>query len=66
MEEDQSAMSWYPTDTRPREAGIALKSFRKMSAFVRWVVLIGLCGLVIAAVIAFGVSTLFTMIENGQ
>ena len=38
-------MSWYPTDTRPREAGIALKSFRKMSSAVRWVVLIGLCGL---------------------
>ena len=59
-------MSWYPTDTRPREPGIALKSFRKMSALVRWIILIALCGLVIAAVIAFGVSTLFTMIENGK
>ena len=59
-------MSWYPTETRPREPGVALKSFRKVSALVRWVVLIGLCGLVIAAVIAFGVSSLFTMIENGQ
>ena len=28
-------MSWYPTDTRPRDPGIALKSFRKMSALVR-------------------------------
>jgi hypothetical protein len=59
-------MSWYPTETRPREAGVALKSFRKMSALVRWVILIALCGLVIAAVIAFGVSSLFTMIENGK
>ena len=59
-------MSWYPTDTRPREAGIALKSFRKMSALVRWIILVGVCGLVIAAVIAFGVSTLVTMIENGK
>jgi hypothetical protein len=59
-------MSWYPNDTRPRDPGIALQSFRKASALVRWVVLIGLCGLVIAAVIAFGVSTLFTMIENGE
>ena len=58
-------MSWYPTDTRPRDAGLVLKSFRKVSALVRWVVLIALCGLVIAAAIAFGVSTLFTMIENG-
>jgi hypothetical protein len=58
-------MTWYPTDTRPREPGIALKSFRKVSALVRWAILIGLCGLVIAAVIALGVSTLVTMIENG-
>jgi hypothetical protein len=59
-------MSWYPNDTPPRDPGIALQSFRKASALVRWVILIGLCGLVIAAVIAFGVSTLFTMIENGE
>lgn len=59
-------MSWYPTETRPRDPGIALKSFRKVSALVRWVLLIALCALVIAAVIAFGVSTLFTMIENGE
>jgi hypothetical protein len=59
-------MTWYPTETRPREPGIALKSFRKVSALVRWIVLIGLCGLVIAAVVAFGVSSLFTMIENGN
>jgi hypothetical protein len=58
-------MSWYPDDTRPRDPGIALKSFRKVSALVRWVLLISVCGLVIAAVIAFGVSTLFTAIENG-
>ena len=57
-------MSWYPTETRPREPGVVLKSYRKVSALVRWVVLIALVGLVIAAVIAFGVSTLFTMIEN--
>ena len=57
-------MSWYPVETRPREPGVALKSFRKVSALVRWIVLIALVGLVIAAVIAFGVSTLFTMIEN--
>jgi hypothetical protein len=59
-------MSWYPADTRPREPGIALKSFRKVSALVRWVILIALCALVIAAVIAFGVSSVFTMIENGK
>ena len=59
-------MTWYPTETRPREPGIALKSWRKMSALVRWIILIGVCGLVIAAVIAFGVSSLFTMIENGN
>jgi uncharacterized membrane protein YdbT with pleckstrin-like domain len=59
-------MSWYPADTRPREAGIALKSFRKVSALVRWVILIALCALVIAAVVAFGVSSVFTMIENGS
>jgi hypothetical protein len=59
-------MSWYPPDTRPRDPGIALKSFRKASALVRWVILISVCGLVIAAVIAFGVSTLFTAIENGK
>jgi hypothetical protein len=59
-------MSWYPTDTRPREPGAVLKSWRKLSALVRWIILIGVCGLVIAAVIAFGVSTLFTAIENGK
>jgi uncharacterized membrane protein (Fun14 family) len=59
-------MSWYPADTRPRDPGIALKSFRKMSALVRWIILIAVCGLVIAGVVAFGVSSLFTMIENGK
>jgi high-affinity Fe2+/Pb2+ permease len=59
-------MSWYPTDTRPREPGMVLKTWRKMSALVRWIILVGVCGLVIAAVIAFGVSTLFTMLENGK
>jgi hypothetical protein len=59
-------MSWYPADTRPRDPGIVLKSYRKVSALVRWIVLIAVCGLVIAAVIAFGVSTLFTAIENGK
>lgn len=59
-------MSWYPSDTRPREPGIALKSFRKMSALVRWVILVAMSTLVIAAVIAFGLSTLFTAIENGK
>ena len=58
-------MSWYPANTRPRDPGIALKSFRKVSALVRWVILISVCGLVIAAVIAFGMSTLFTAITNG-
>jgi uncharacterized membrane protein (Fun14 family) len=59
-------MSWYPAETRPRDPGIALKSFRKMSALVRWIILIAVCGLVIAGVVAFGVSSLFTMIENGK
>jgi hypothetical protein len=45
---------------------MVLKTWRKMSALVRWIILVGVCGLVIAAVIAFGVSTLFTMIENGK
>ena len=58
-------MTWSPSDTQPREPHIVVKSARKLSALIRWIVLIALCGLAIAAVIGVAVSVLFTAIENG-
>jgi hypothetical protein len=58
-------MSWYPTDTQANEPHIAVKTFRKMSAIVRWVVLVALVGFAIAAVVGLAVSALVTGIQNG-
>jgi hypothetical protein len=48
-----------------REPHLAVKTARKASALVRWIVLVVLAGLAIAAVIGIGISVLFTAIENG-
>ena len=58
-------MTWYPTDTRPHEPSFVLKLWRKLSATVRWVILIALCGLLLAAVIAFAVTSMVTLIQDG-
>jgi hypothetical protein len=58
-------MTWYPTDTRPREPSIVLKAWRKLSAGVRWVILVMLCGLMFAAAIAFAVTSMVTLIRDG-
>lgn len=58
-------MTWYPTDTRPREPSTALKTWRKLSATVRWVILIALCGLMLAAVVGFAVTSIVTLIQDG-
>lgn len=58
-------MTWSPSDTQPREPHLAVKTARKVSALVRWILLVVLAGLAIAAVIGIGVSVLFTAIENG-
>ena len=62
----KSAMTWYPTDMRPREPSVLLKTWRKMSATVRWVILIAVAGLMLAAVIGLGVTSLVTLIQDGQ
>jgi hypothetical protein len=58
-------MTWSPSDMQHREPHIAVKTARKVGAFVRWVILVAVCGLAIAAVIGIGISVLFTAIENG-
>ena len=58
-------MSWSPSDMQQREPHFAVKTARKASALVRWIVLVVLAGLAIAAVIGIGISVLFTAIENG-
>jgi len=58
-------MTWSPSDMQHREPHIAVKTARKVGALVRWIILVGLCGLAIAAVIGIGISVLFTAIENG-
>jgi hypothetical protein len=58
-------MSWSPTDMQAREPGAVLKTYRKVSALVRWIVLVVLAGLAMAALIGIAVSVLFTAIENG-
>jgi hypothetical protein len=58
-------MTWYPSDMQHREPHIAVKSMRKAFAVVRWVLIVVLAGLAIAAVIGIAVTVLFTAIENG-
>lgn len=59
-------MTWYPTEPQGRDPSIALKTYHKVSALVRWVVLVVVAGLALAAVIGIGVSSLFTAIEGGR
>lgn len=58
-------MSWYPTDTQGRDPHFVVKTYRKVSALVRWVVLVGVAGLALATLIGLAASALFTAIENG-
>jgi len=58
-------MSWYPTDTQPQDPHIAVKTARKVSAVVRWTVLVVVLGLVVAAVVGLGISALFTSLQKG-
>lgn len=58
-------MTWSPSDMQPREPHIAVKTARKVGALVRWVVLVAVCGLAIAAIVGLAVSVLFTAIQNG-
>ncbi|MBM3658813.1 MAG: hypothetical protein FJW95_04830 [Actinobacteria bacterium] len=58
-------MTWSPSDMQHREPHIAVKTARKVGALVRWIVLVALCGLAVAAVVGIGITVLFTAIENG-
>ena len=58
-------MSWYPTEMQGRDPGMVVKTYRKVSALVRWVLLVAIAGLALAALIGIGVSVLFTALENG-
>lgn len=58
-------MTWSPSDMQHREPHIAVKTVRKISAVVRWVILVTVAGLAIAAVVGITVSVLFTAIQNG-
>lgn len=63
-------MTWNPVDpqpTRPQPAGpqLAVKTARKAGALVRWVLVVVIAGLVIAAVVGIGIGLLFTAIESG-
>jgi hypothetical protein len=58
-------MTWSTSDMQPREPHIAVKTMRKISALVRWVLIIVLAGLALAALVGIAVSVLFTAIENG-
>jgi high-affinity Fe2+/Pb2+ permease len=58
-------MTWSPSDMQHREPHFAVKTLRKFSALIRWVILVVVAGLAIAALIGIGVSALFTAIQNG-
>lgn len=58
-------MSWYPSDMQHRDPSVVVKTFRKMSATVRWALLVLVAGLALAAIVGIAVTTLFTAIENG-
>lgn len=58
-------MTWSPSDMQDREPHVAVKTFRKLSALVRWVLIVVLAGLAIAAVVGIAITMLFTAIENG-
>jgi hypothetical protein len=58
-------MTWSPADMQHREPHIAVKTARKVSALVRWVLLVALAGLALAAIVGIAVSALFTALESG-
>ena len=57
-------MTWYPYDTQGHEPHWVVRAFRKLSASVRWVILVVVCGLAIAALVAIAVSSVFTAIQR--
>ena len=58
-------MTWSPSDMQQREPHFAVKTFRKFSALIRWVLLVVVAGLAMAAIVGIGISALFTAIQNG-
>jgi hypothetical protein len=50
---------------QPREPGAALKTYRKASALVRWVALVVISGLALAALLGIAISALVTAIQDG-
>ncbi|MFO1537842.1 MAG: hypothetical protein ACKOVH_08460 [Actinomycetota bacterium] len=58
-------MTWNPVDPQPAGPHLAVKTARKAGALVRWVLVVVIAGLVIAAVIGIGIGLLFTAIESG-
>jgi len=58
-------MTWFPSDMQHREPHLAVKTARKISAVVRWVILVVLAGLALAALVGVAITSLFTAIENG-
>lgn len=61
----QSAMTWYPIETQPRDPSILVKVLRTSSALLRWGLLVALAGLVLALAVGLGATALFTAIDNG-
>lgn len=58
-------MTWSPSDMQHREPHFLVKTLHKFSALIRWVILVVVAGLALAALVGIGVSALFTAIENG-
>jgi hypothetical protein len=58
-------MTWYPIDTQGRDPSVVVKTLRKASAALRWVVLVVISGLALAALVGIALSALVTAIEHG-
>jgi hypothetical protein len=57
-------MTWYTSESQGPDPGLALKTYRKLSALVRWLALVGAAGLALAALIGFTTSALLTAIQS--
>jgi len=57
-------MTWSPSDMQHREPHFAVKTLRKFSALIRWVILVVVAGLAIATLVGIGISALFTALQG--
>lgn len=57
-------MTWYEHETQDHRPSAVVRTFRKFSAGTRWVVLVVLVGLGLAAMIGIGAGLLWALVRS--